>query len=773
MKKIYFVFISIFLVFIAITTTLYYKYKSFDLSSLDDELPSTIRNIQENFETASLKTTIKVIEKSRYSINDNISLIVPAGTNIKLEVDYKNNNTEIAPTLLNINSNKNIIFKYKKTPVLKFTNFSIEDNNFKLNTNANLALSKILNSIIFESARNEENKFTEITIHSLDIYLKKDKKIDLFKNLQIKTNLNNNYLSIKDMFIKNGKINSGNFTFLANLSNFNYNNEINLTNKKGLSINLFGHISDVANNISSLSIDDGSISIDSGKLNLKKENLNSDIKNLKFNLKGSALIDKDFAFQNGEIDIILNGSLENFNVINNKNNISAENINFIDLKEKLSFYTKNETLFSELAIADKQKIELQGLNFIKKLDKFTLELNSLDLTLLSDKINEINKLKWELSNLITEAQKIKLILSDKNWISINKFKGEFKGLPSSFSLNENIDNLDLSKLNIKGSAKSLEFNSKEKRKIAFPDIELISNINIADNEAFTVQTNIKVDNNNSIEIKDNSKTVNINNFNFNFNSLDILFTQEELKVYLNSLKFFIPKSLLYGKIREAIPERIEEHYEDLSGRDFGRLISLGTVDDYRLRWSADKIKLSKINFANNSADLTISGKVNTVLEGEIIATKTGYKTVDVPKLKFKDRVPQFYSEKKKVPYPIFSHKWRDTAKTTIGIDISSTLDIEFPKNTFLNDAILKGELKLKSFDIKNFPAWLEKELLTPMITKLKPRLKSVSLEMSDLIKSDSNSDKEFTDRIWINSMSLYPEGNNIILDLSCEYTEIK
>ena len=126
---------------------------------------------------------------------------------------------------------------------------------------------------------------------------------------------------------------------------------------------------------------------------------------------------------------------------------------------------------------------------------------------------------------------------------------------------------------------------------------------------------------------------------------------------------------------------------------------------------------------------------------------------------------KWYTKTIEIKVPEVHRTWKDGPSASITLGMKGKIDFALPQKTQLSNAKIGGVVKLKSFDIKNFPSWVEKKLLNPLLSKVKP--KKVEKKISDLLSPDES--KQFG-KIWIESSSISTEGDEVVLTVSGNVT---
>jgi hypothetical protein len=103
--------------------------------------------------------------------------------------------------------------------------------------------------------------------------------------------------------------------------------------------------------------------------------------------------------------------------------------------------------------------------------------------------------------------------------------------------------------------------------------------------------------------------------------LKIHISDDRQEVIAEQLTVRIPQRILTYAIQKAIPSETKSKHVGVAGRDLGRFVSLGTVDDYRVRWNAYGLNVLQVQYGKDSVVALAEGRVRAVLEADVLTTR--------------------------------------------------------------------------------------------------------------------------------------------------------
>lgn len=263
----------------------------------------------------------------------------------------------------------------------------------------------------------------------------------------------------------------------------------------------------------------------------------------------------------------------------------------------------------------------------------------------------------------------------------------------------------------------------------------------------------------------NESSINIDKMNFRYDGN--MFEINSFPIQIN-----IPESLVLNMVRKEISKPIKPSYGKIPGRNFGQILSLGIIKDYRSKTQVYGIKLNNAVFNGNTAKINLAGSVRVELEANVLKTRTktcwtngfepcmknGWTKTPLGNVKYE--YPSTCSKKWKTDCPETYHDWINAASATIKADVAGRIDLDLPKHQRITDVVLKPKAKVLSVDIKNVPGWLDKDFLTPMVYMFIP---SQELGKIKLFKSIPENTKKILDNFVVKDMSITSSGGFIRL----------
>jgi hypothetical protein len=131
-------------------------------------------------------------------------------------------------------------------------------------------------------------------------------------------------------------------------------------------------------------------------------------------------------------------------------------------------------------------------------------------------------------------------------------------------------------------------------------------------------------------------------------------------------------------------------------------------------------------------------------------------------------VPETYRVKKEMKVPETHHKWKDGPVATLKLGVKAKVKLSLPKKTKLSDAEVSGVVQLVSFDLNDFPGWIEKHYINPLLGLLQPKVKDI--KPKKLFDDLNLKERRVLDRIWIENGTFYPDGNDLVIQVKGKIT---
>ena len=241
------------------------------------------------------------------------------------------------------------------------------------------------------------------------------------------------------------------------------------------------------------------------------------------------------------------------------------------------------------------------------------------------------------------------------------------------------------------------------------------------------------------------------------------------------LQLSLRESAVLDRLRKELSKPTKPNRGKIPGRDFGRILSLGTVKDYRSMTQVSGVTLNHAVFNGKSANVGVGGKITVALEAEVLMTGTkkcwtkGVKpctkwlVTDLPfGGQLKTKVPGLCETKWKADCPHVYHDWTKAASATIKANVDGQINLNPSVGRRLIDLSLHPTVKLKNIDINNVPDWLDKNFLTPFA---KSFVKDKDLGKVQLFESTSEKTNKMLDKFVVKDISINTVNGYIQLNI--------
>jgi hypothetical protein len=186
----------------------------------------------------------------------------------------KNNDVKVNPKIVNIHTNLPLVFKYKDNSVITIGNVRKNDGDIAtdtlsmgLNTDATIALSRLLTNLVFDDWQpkgSKNNEMPDIEIEYLNAKLRANQEVVVSPNIKIGTDETGGSFEVFNVEVSKGVWISGRFNIDVGISKIVHENKFLLSNVYNGRLIASGEVKGELNSGIRLNIAEGLISSEAG-----------------------------------------------------------------------------------------------------------------------------------------------------------------------------------------------------------------------------------------------------------------------------------------------------------------------------------------------------------------------------------------------------------------------------------------------------------------------------------------------------------------------------
>ena len=735
-------------------------------------------------ESVELTALVDFPHDCNLELGSDITASIEEGTQLELDLSVgfqvDNGKVSLVPNSAGLMTNVPVTISYKDYPAVDVRKLEVHDSSEaskekQISVEARTALNHLFMALVMGTAKGngevDVGQLPNIELPRFKAVLRKDHSVEFLQPMNMVLGVNPSEIVFSDVKVVSGKWATGSFAALLSLKDSLATDQFEMQYSNETLLSLKGQLTSELNSSTQVEIDSVELAFDDAKFQTRSGLEKATVPELKLNGVGSLAFAKNWEI-NG---LNMNGSLQcdvsNLSLKDDRDTFAVEKFAVEDLNWNFDLKSKDGVSIASFSNSD--ELALKGMSWERNERGRGIEVFGVDLTVSPGKFSSDEAIEIDLPKAIATAESIAVSLDSNRKLLCRGIQGKVDGLASKIQLGADDNWLPDGTMTIDGAVKSIQL--EEKDKVLIEAVDLIVKLSVG---VFKKGSAIQAEINTSAKLNSsvNGIPMSLKKSEISVDTGPILIDINEKKkeVAVKQMKVRVKKQALVTAIQQSVPSSTKPEKASLGGRDLGRFVSLGTVKDFRVRWNAYGIKVPHVNFGDNSAEVVVNGKVKAVLEAKVITTRS--KVVGktkVPKIRMKmkkigfvkTKVPEIYWEVEEIKVPEITHKWEDGPSATVTLGMKGKIDFVLPQKTQLSNAKIGGVVKLQSFDIKDFPGWIEKNLLNPVLSKVKP--KKVEKKISDLLSPDES--KQFG-KIWIESSSISTEGDEVVLTVSGNVT---
>lgn len=784
MKKLVPIFgvVSLLAVVLVVVVNLWLSSLTFRLVEPSFELDQGVGQYAKAIENVELKALVDFPQGCDLELGDDVSASFRKGTkleldmNVEFQVDDSIGVVSLVPVSVGLISDVPVSVLFKKCPVVEIKKLGLSDSaeaekEKQISVEARTALGHLFVALLMGSTEMDGGgnmqEFPSIELPLFKAVLRGNEPIEFLQPLNVALGSSPSEIEFSNVKVESGKWAEGAFRASLSLKDSLATDEFILHYPNEISLDLEGSLESDMDSSTLLEIGKVRLAIDDANFQTSSGGEKAVISKLNLMGAGNLAFAHNWDVNTLSLTGTIQSVLSDFRIKNQNDTVSAKSLAIEGLDWRFDLEPAESR--SAASFSNRRPLVLNDMTWERSEPSRGVRVGGVDLTLSPGRFSSDKAIEVDLSKAIAAADLVAISMENNRKLTCRGIKGEVDGLASRIQVGANDNWLPSGSMKINGTITSVQLEEDETTLVNANDLIVKLNVGMSD-KGLVIQG----------EIRTSAKlTSNINGIPMSLKKAGIRvdtgpvlidIADDKKEVAVKQLRVRVNKKALVTAIQQSIPNSTKPERADVGGRDLGRFLSMGTVKDYRVRWNAYKIQIPHVKFGSNSAEVVAKGTVKAVLEADVITTrmkvvgKTKVPTVRWKMKKFgfvKTKVPEIYTKMVEIKVPEVHHKWKDGPSATIALGLKGRIDFVLPQKTPLANAKIGGKVKLQSFDIKNFPGWVEKKLLNPLLSKAEP--KTVEKKILDLLTPEEI--KQF-ENIWVQSSNLSTQGDDVVLTVS-------